>query len=470
MNVSVKNAYRKLTKVCERVESLQKNDGSLKKLLAEDIYTFIHVLSKSGAEKRYNYFNEVYQDGAYPASDLEYRSTDDLPTVFCILNKFDSIKPHRKRVQTAGLFVSFISELGRYYLLSRFDKKEVDSGKYIEYLRSLQDALPSQEDNASSEELGSLTSALSQKKQLQDMQPENTGKSVETENAIQEEEAEEPLETLLEQLNSLIGLDGVKQEVTTLINIIKINKLRDARGLKTAGTSKHLVFLGNPGTGKTTVARLISRIYKQLGVLEKGQLVEVDRAGLVAGYVGQTALKTKEKIDDAMGGILFIDEAYTLAKGGKDFGQEAIDTILKAMEDNRDSFVVIVAGYPDLMKQFLSSNPGLRSRFNKSILFDDYTEEELFRILESFCNPVCMTLSNEAEYTVKEYLHWLVQNKPENFANGRVMRNLFELLLSNQANRLSEKTDISDEELNEFIKDDLPEWVIHPQSNTDLGA
>ena len=181
--------------------------------------------------------------------------------------------------------------------------------------------------------------------------------------------------------------------------------------------------------------------------------------------MGQTALKTMEKIDEAMGGILFIDEAYTLAKGGSDFGQEAIDTILKAMEDNRENFVVIVAGYPEPMEQFLGSNPGLKSRFNKNIMFEDYSEEELLCIFNAFCKPFNMKLSIEAEYCVKEYLHWLVQHKSENFANGREMRNLFELALSKQANRLAEKVDITDDELNEIAKEDLPEWVIHPQNN-----
>ncbi len=230
--------------------------------------------------------------------------------------------------------------------------------------------------------------------------------------------------------------------------------------------SKHLVFSGNPGTGKTTVARLLSRIYKQLGALEIGQLVEVDRAGLVAEYVGQTAPKTEQMINKAMGGILFIDEAYTLAKGGSDFGQEAIDTILKKMEDHRESFAVIVAGYPDPMEQFLRSNPGLKSRFNKIVVFEDYTEDELLSIFYSFCKPYGMKLDNTANQCVKEYLHWLVNHKPENFANAREIRNLFELTISNQANRLAGIEDKSDDELNEIVKDDLPEWVIHPQNNT----
>ena len=473
MDVSVKNAFDKLTKACDRVDSLrhrQKNEVSLKRLLAEDIFSFICMISKFGAEERYNYFNEVYQGGAYPLSELGRTKESGLPGVFNILKEFDSSIKNKDKMQTAGLFVFFIYELGKSYVLSRFDKKDVDAGKYSDYLRSLKAALPRREeerfgDSAKAEaDVASQMSVL-KKEPSQGIDPEEGRKNEVQAQSMQEDVPEETLEELLEKLNALIGLAGVKQEVTTLINLIRMKKIRDARGLKTASISKHLVFLGNPGTGKTTVARLLSKIYKQLGVLEKGQLVEVDRAGLVAGYVGQTALKTKEKIDEAMGGILFIDEAYTLAKGGSDFGQEAIDTILKAMEDDRENFVVIAAGYPEPMKQFLESNPGLKSRFNKNILFEDYTEEELLRIFRAFCEPFGMTLSDEAENLVKEYLHWLVRHKPENFANGRAMRNLFELALSNQANRLAEKAYIPDEDLNEISVDDLPAWVADLQKD-----
>lgn len=263
------------------------------------------------------------------------------------------------------------------------------------------------------------------------------------------EDAQEKIDEILEELNNLIGLTTVKEEVSSLINVQKVNIKRKEMGLKEADVSKHLVFSGNPGTGKTTVARILAKVYHALGLLKQGQLVEVDRAGLVAGYIGQTAIKTKEVIDSAMGGILFIDEAYTLSanKGEGDFGQEAIDTILKAMEDHRDEFIVIVAGYTDLMEEFLDSNPGLRSRFNKFIHFPDYTPEELRRIFEFTAGKNGYKVSQDAlDYLQNYYTMKLALAEP-NFANARDARNIFEKAVTRQANRLADKADCTKEEL-----------------------
>ena len=252
------------------------------------------------------------------------------------------------------------------------------------------------------------------------------------------EEPEKSAEELIAELNSLTGLRSVKEEVNAMINLMKVQKMRSERGLKTVPVNKHMVFSGNPGSGKTTVARLLSQIYAGIGVLEKGHLVEVDRSGLVSGYVGQTALKTQDVIESALGGILFIDEAYALtsAKGQNDFGQEAVDTLLKAMEDHRDDLIVICAGYTELMAEFLDSNPGLRSRFNKIIVFEDYTAEEEMAILRQMCRKQDYTLSREAEAAAAEFFRERCENKPPSFANGRDVRNYLEKAITNQAGRI----------------------------------
>ena len=262
----------------------------------------------------------------------------------------------------------------------------------------------------------------------------------------EEEKEEESLEDILAKLNKLVGLENVKKDVNSLINLIQIRKIREERGIKQPDMSLHLVFSGNPGTGKTTVARLLGEIYSKLGILSKGHLVETDRSGLVAGYVGQTAIKTQDMIKEAMGGILFIDEAYSLsaAKGENDFGQEAIDTILKAMEDNREDFIVIVAGYPKLMDDFLHSNPGLESRFNKHLNFEDYNPQELFDIFVSMEEGSSLKLDKKAEECLKGHFEDVYKCRGDNFANGRYVRNIFEKVLSNQANRLVNIEDISD--------------------------
>lgn len=272
----------------------------------------------------------------------------------------------------------------------------------------------------------------------------------------------EPEKDPMEELDELIGLDTIKKDVKELIDFVKIQKLRRDEGLKSVPVSLHLVFTGNPGTGKTTVARIIARLYRKIGVLSKGQLVEVDRSGLVAGYVGQTALKTQEQIGRAMGGVLFIDEAYSLAQKDDAFGQEAIDTILKAMEDHRDDFVVIAAGYTKPMEVFINSNPGLKSRFNKYIEFPDYTVDELEQIFYLNCKKYDYTVEDEAKHQIRAMIVSRMLQRQENFANAREVRNLFEDIITNQARRIAgmEKpthedmmkitlSDLSDEEADE---------------------
>lgn len=242
----------------------------------------------------------------------------------------------------------------------------------------------------------------------------------------------------MEELLALTGLDGVKRDVVSLTNRIRINELRRQQGLTVGAVSLHLVFTGNPGTGKTTVARLLAQIYRNLGVLTKGHLVEVDRSGLVAGYLGQTAIKTAQVIESALDGVLFIDEAYALATSKEDpYGREAIDTLLKAMEDQRARLVVIVAGYTEPMRLFLQSNPGLESRFNKFIHFEDYCLEDLFTILLQMIQKNGYIATNGALSLLRNELSTMSYSVRGNFANARAVRNLFERLLQTQTDRLA---------------------------------
>lgn len=270
---------------------------------------------------------------------------------------------------------------------------------------------------------------------------------------------EDSLEKVLEELNLLIGLKDVKQDVAELVNLLKIQKKRSEQGLKNVNITLHTVFLGPPGTGKTSVARLLSRIFKHLGFLSKGQMFETDREGLVAGYVGQTAAKVDNAVKLSLGGVLFIDEAYALTQNllGNDYGAEAVNTLIKRMEDHRNDLAVVVAGYTEPMQIFIESNPGLKSRFNRYFRFQHFTPTELFQVFESFCKKSDFIVSQEAKEKLADTFELLYSDKDETFGNARVVRNLFEKCVQNQANRIVKIKKLSSKTLKTFIEEDIPE-------------
>lgn len=273
----------------------------------------------------------------------------------------------------------------------------------------------------------------------------------------EEEEREFRLQALIAELNALVGLDNVKREIQSLVNLIKIRKLRAQMNLPEMEMSYHMVFTGSPGTGKTTVARLVAKIYKELGILSEGNLVETDRSGLVAGYVGQTAIKVHEIVEQAIGGILFIDEAYSLANPDvqNDFGTEAVDTLVKLMEDHRDNLVIIVAGYTEEMQVFLKSNTGLISRFNKFIDFADYSKTDLVQIMEVMAEKAGLIIEEPAQRAVLAMLNEKKDEEWENFGNARGVRNLFEKFIMNQANRLVTMDSPTKEDLITIKREDV---------------
>ncbi|MDR7208622.1 AAA family ATPase [Flavobacterium piscis] len=272
-------------------------------------------------------------------------------------------------------------------------------------------------------------------------------------------EEEDTLEKVLAELNELVGLATVKKDVEQLINLLAIQKKRSEQELKNVEITLHTVFSGPPGTGKTSVARLLSRIFKHLGFLSKGQMYETDREGLVAGYVGQTAAKVDNAVQSSLGGVLFVDEAYALTQNafGNDYGAEAVNTLLKRMEDHREDLAVVVAGYTEPMKNFIESNPGLRSRFNRFFYFDHFNPAELFQIFESFCTKSDFIVSNDAKEKLKDTFELLYESKNESFGNARAVRNLFEKCVQNQANRIVKLKKITNKALKTLVEEDIPE-------------
>lgn len=456
MDIDVKNSLDRLLAGSELIENELKRKNKeiqFKRDVIKDIYTFIDLISISGVEDRIEYFNEVYLKGAYEIHVVSSDENKKLPETLPIFCRIDSEKMKNKGITTASLLESFLLKLGKHYLFSKYDKKDIDVEKFTMYIKNIDAYIASYQKSQIKQDNTDLT----------EKEVPSTNKNKESVSTAENEESnlnekEESLEELLEKLHSLIGLEEVKKEVDQIINLIRVQKKGEEFGEKSKGISLHLVFFGNPGTGKTTVARLLAKIYKQIGVLSKGQLIEVDRGNLVGAYVGATAIKTKEVIDKAMGGILFIDEAYSLThgKGENDFGQEAVDTILKAMEDHREDFIVIVAGYPDLMKAFVTSNPGLKSRFNQFIKFEDYKPEELFEIFKLQYGERNMLLADGCEDYLRTYFKNMYDNRSADYANGRDVRNYFEKVIKTHANRLAPVLDkVTYEEYRTLILDDL---------------
>lgn len=400
------------------------------------------------------FYNAIYSSGAQSPSALYWEVATGVagydlfhPPVF-----FQRLRDYDRRKGT-GLACRFVDQMTLILLLFAAVDGQVSESEaaFVNACADQLTALCSDDGLSASRPTVKADEFITKKPQPSASKPEKK------EEAPQETPPPEKLEDLLAELDSLCGLDKIKQDVKSLINLVKVRKLRQQAQLPTPPMSLHLVFMGNPGTGKTTVARLLSRIYHSIGVLSRGQLVEVDRSGLVAGFVGQTALKTQQVVEKALGGVLFIDEAYALVnqENGNDFGHESIEVLLKNMEDHRDDLIVIVAGYTDQMEDFIHANPGLESRFNKYFYFEDYTPPQLLEIFQSIAAKNGYMLTESGEQWLKEALEQMHRERDENFGNARDVRNLFEQSLSRQADRVAQLDAPTREQLMELTLEDL---------------